>query len=64
MLLLLQAKDWVELFTSLGSNYEGFGRRCVTPYMHILVHHVPEMMSQLGGKVSEYNMAYPVKAAT
>ena len=36
------------MFLSLGKHYEGFQRRNDTPYMHILVYHIPEMVERLG----------------
>jgi len=42
---LLQAKEWVETFTSLGSSCQGYTKEKVTPYMHSMVYHVPRMMT-------------------
>ena len=43
-----QAKEWVRYFTSLGDRYEGYQLKNVTPYMHCLVYHVPDMMRRYG----------------
>ena len=37
----LQAKEWITDFTSLAGLREGYERRRVTPYMHIMVGHIP-----------------------
>lgn len=42
----LKAKDWVNLFTSLNGKREGYERSRVTPYMHIMVAHVPWFLSK------------------
>ena len=44
----IQTRQWVDLFLSLGSHYEGFQRKDITPYMHIFAYHVPVMIAQLG----------------
>ena len=36
----LQGKEWL---LSIGKYYEGFKRKSVTPYMHILVYHLPKI---------------------
>ena len=37
----MQAKQWITDFTSLAGIREGYERRRVTPYMHIMVCHIP-----------------------
>jgi len=46
--LPLQAKDWVNKFLALGDRCEGFQRRSITPYVHIMVYHVPSMLRRFG----------------
>ncbi|XP_066016033.1 uncharacterized protein [Pocillopora verrucosa] len=36
-----KAKEWVNLFTSLGEKRHGYKRANVTPYMHAMVYHIP-----------------------
>ena len=43
-----QAKDWIKLFMSLGSKCEGFQKKRVTPYMHLMVYHIPVMIKEYG----------------
>lgn len=38
----------MRLFVSIGRHYEGYTRKSVTPYMHILVFHVPQMIQKYG----------------
>ena len=38
----------MKLFYSLGRHYVGYYKKDVTPYMHILVYHVPEMIDHYG----------------
>ena len=60
--VLPQAKEWVNLFLTLSTKCEGFQRKNITPYIHSLVYHVPEMIKKFGnikqfsgqGKVSEF----------
>jgi len=40
-----KAKDWINMFTSLAGKREGYERSRVTPYMHIMVAHVPWFLS-------------------
>lgn len=42
------AKAWVELFLSLGSKRDGYQKAKVTPYVHILVYHVPCTIMRFG----------------
>ena len=44
----IQAKQWVNVFTRLGDQYQGYQRKYVTPYMHAFVFHVPDMMRHFG----------------
>ena len=37
----MQAKQWITDFTSLAGLREGYERKRVTPYMHIMVGHIP-----------------------
>ena len=43
-LMNMQAKDWVNNFLALGDRCEGFQRCSITPYIHIMVYHVPSML--------------------
>ena len=45
---LFKAKMWVETFLSMSSVVQGYQRRNTTPYMHILVYHVPQMIRNNG----------------
>ena len=38
----------MKLFTGLGSHYEGYSEKNITPYMHIMVYHVPDMIRHYG----------------
>ena len=39
----------MKLYVSLGEHYyEGYSRKHVTPYMHIMVFHVPDMIERHG----------------
>ena len=40
----MQEKDWIKLFMSLGSKCEGFQKKQITPYMHLVVYHIPVMI--------------------
>ena len=42
---LLQAKECVKTFTSLGSSCQRYNKETVTPYTHSMVYHVPRMMT-------------------
>jgi len=42
------AQKWVNLYTELGSKVRGLGGHAVTPYMHILVYHLPRMLERYG----------------
>ena len=35
-----------KLFLTLSGHYEGHQRRNITPYMHAMVYHVPQMMKE------------------
>ena len=39
-----QAKEWIKLFLSLGGEVIGFGNAAITPYLHILMYHVPKFL--------------------
>ena len=43
-----QAKAWVNLFCSLRGIKPGYSRARVTPYMHVLVYHIPFFIQQYG----------------
>ena len=43
----MQAKQWILDFVAL-SRLEGYQRKCVTPYMHNLVYHVPAQIRLYG----------------
>lgn len=42
------AKEWVQLFCSLGTKRLGYEKTRVTPYMHSLVYHLPKFMQNYG----------------
>ena len=48
--LWIMAKDWIKLFLSMNGKREGYERRRITPYMHIMVQHFP-MFLELYGSV-------------
>ncbi|XP_028417141.1 uncharacterized protein LOC114541415 [Dendronephthya gigantea] len=37
----IKAKNWIKLFLQLNGKLEGYERKRITPYMHIMVQHVP-----------------------
>ncbi|XP_028410515.1 uncharacterized protein LOC114533214 isoform X1 [Dendronephthya gigantea] len=39
-----KAKNWVELFLSLGGKVMGYEKARITPYIHILLYHVPRFI--------------------
>ena len=41
--LFTLARDWVLLFLSLEGRRKGYERERITPYMHMLVYHVPKL---------------------
>lgn len=45
-----QGKEWISLFLEIGKDpiSDGYQKCRVTPYMHIMVHHVPEMIDNYG----------------
>ena len=45
-ILSIQAKQWVQLFLSIKE--EGHQKKDVTPYMHAMVYHVPNIIRQYG----------------
>jgi hypothetical protein len=47
--MYFKAKEWVNLFISLGAKATGYKKANVTPYMHGMVYHVPFFMSQHSG---------------
>lgn len=44
-----EARNWVSLFTSLGGICDGYMKSNVTPYMHVMVYHIPHAMRLHGG---------------
>ena len=40
----LQVKQWVALFLSMGNHVVGYDNARITPYLHILVYHVPQFL--------------------
>lgn len=48
LFILFKAKTWIETFLSMSSVVQGYQRRNITPYMHILAYHVPEMVRNNG----------------
>ena len=40
-----QATTWVKLFLSFSGKRKGYNRARVTPYMHIMVYHIPHFFS-------------------
>jgi hypothetical protein len=42
--LTIQARKWIELFTSLGGACDGYWKSNVTPYMHAMAYHAPSFM--------------------
>ena len=45
-----QGRQWVKDFLAL-NHLEGYQKRCVTPYMHSLVFHVPAQICQFGNLI-------------
>lgn len=39
-----QVTAWVDLFTSLSGQLDGYGKNDVLPYVHAMVYHVPHFM--------------------
>ena len=48
VVLTMQAKQWVRDFVELGDEIQGYQRIRVTPYMHCMVFHVPQMLRKYG----------------
>lgn len=46
--LFERKRSWVRTFVGLGRFLEGFNKRHVTPYMHILVYHLAKLIIDLG----------------
>jgi hypothetical protein len=44
-----KANEWVKLFLSLKDQEEGYSKSNVTPYIHMLVYHVPRQLSDENG---------------
>lgn len=42
--LYMQACEWVNLFLSLKDKDEGYSKSNITPYIHLLVYHVPKLL--------------------
>lgn len=49
VIIIIQAKEWIKLFTSLGGTGHGYRKENVTPYMHVMVYHVPYVMRKHSG---------------
>ncbi|XP_074662584.1 uncharacterized protein LOC141915078 [Tubulanus polymorphus] len=49
-----KAKSFVNLFLSLGSKRKGYKKANVTPYMHVLLYHVPFLIKE-HGPISRYS---------
>ena len=45
-ILSIQAKQWVQLFLSIKE--QGHQKKYVTPYMHAMVYHIPNIIRQYG----------------
>ena len=45
-----QAVQWVHNFLAL-NRLEGYKKKCVTPYMHSLVYHVPAIVQEHGNLI-------------
>lgn len=45
----MQACDWVKLFLTLKDKEEGYSKTNITPYIHLLVYHVPKLLDGDGG---------------
>ena len=45
----MQACEWVNLFLSLKDKEEGYSKTNITPYIHLLVYHVPKLLGGDGG---------------
>ena len=43
-----KAKEWVDLFLSLRDKIDGYRKKNSTPYMHIMVYHIPKFFSGQG----------------
>ena len=43
--LSIQAKQWVQLFLSIKE--QGHQKKCITPYMHAMVYHVPNIITPI-----------------
>ena len=49
---VFKANEWIKLFLSLKDKQDGYGKENVTPYMHLLVYHVPKFLNdQYGMKI-------------
>ena len=49
-LITLQGKEWISLFLEIGQYpiSDGYQPILITPYMHIMVFHIPEMINAHG----------------
>ena len=48
--LWIMAKDWVKLFLTMNGKREGYERRRITPYMHIMVQYFQKFLELYGSK--------------
>lgn len=44
--LLFKAKKWIRLYLSLSEKQLGYANKDITPYMHIMVFHIPYFMAK------------------
>jgi hypothetical protein len=42
------ARKWVLDFRSLSEHLEGYDSKSITPYIHVMVYHVPKMLKTYG----------------
>ena len=43
-----KAKEWIKLYLSLSNKLLGYANKDITPYMHIMVFHVPRIIKRYG----------------
>ena len=44
----IKAREWITDFIAFSAELDGHQKSRVTPYMHIMAYHVPEMMKKYG----------------
>ena len=52
--IYLQVKEWIKSFWKLGHICAGYKPCNVTPYMHIMVYHVPDLIRTYGN-IKQYS---------